>query len=82
MVISDIGFQSFPTTGPECKQGDSQCVPNIIANVKWMEAQPYIDRFTFRGEFAPSSPLGQYGWSFLDDNGQYTELGKFYLGIA
>jgi len=81
--ISDIGFQSYPSSGPVCKAADTTCVSNIKEMVTWMDNTDYINRYTIRGEFRRTGgPSHQPLWSFLDDNGNYTPLGKWYLGVA
>lgn len=83
MWVSDIGFQSYSPDPPECQEGDTSCVPDIKTQIKFLDKKRYVKRYTFRGEFRtdqgqPHQPL----WSFLDDNGDYTPLGKWYLGIS
>lgn len=83
MWVSDIGFQSYSPDPPECEKGDKSCVPDIKTQIKFLDKKRYVKRYTFRGEFRttqgqPHQPL----WSFLNDNGDYTPLGKWYLGIS
>ncbi|PNS19653.1 hypothetical protein CAC42_7497 [Sphaceloma murrayae] len=85
MWVSDIGFQDYNADGSltgMCKPGDKKCVPSIKRLITWMDNTPWIKRYTFRGEFrrgVGGGPL--FFWSFLDKNGNYTPLGKWYLGI-
>lgn len=84
MWVSDIGFQSYSPNPPECQKDDKKCVPMIKKMVKWMDKTRYIKRYTFRGEFRTDGgrEAHQPLWSFINDNGGYTNLGKWYLGIG
>jgi len=83
MWVSDIGFQSYSPNPPECEKGDKTCVPDIKTQIKFLDKKRYVKRYTFRGEFRTTQGQAhQPLWSFLNDNGDYTPLGKWYLGIA
>ncbi|PSK33424.1 hypothetical protein C1H76_3602 [Elsinoe australis] len=79
--VSDLGFQDYNNPSTQCKIGDKTCVPKIKAMITWMDKTPWIKRYTFRGEFRRDKS-GQPLWSFLNNKGNFTPLGKWYLGIA
>lgn len=82
--VSDIGFQSSSSTGPQCKANDKTCIPQTKKMITWMDNTSWIERYTYRGEFrrdAFGAKHNQPLWCFLGPNAGYTEFGKWYLGI-
>lgn len=72
IYINTIGFQSKEDATPAAREA------SLKSAINWLDKQDYVERYALVVDTAGTETTST---DLLNSKGQYTDFGKFYLGV-